>query len=279
MVIDTHIHIFDDAIAPRARAKLVETAGVPCYTDMTEASTRKYLEDNDIDFAVVAPIATKPSQENTINDWAQRIDHGRLISFGTIFPGGGDPRAQVDGIVRRDLHGVKLHPDYQGFFADETRMYPLYEALSEARLPVLFHAGRDPVSPSVTHCTPAMLRRISDIFPDLKIIGAHMGGNMMYDAVERDLVGSNVYIDVSMAVLYAEPDQFQRIIKAHGPDRVLFGTDTPWSSPRAALSQIRALPVSEADLERILWKNAAELLEVDDDFVAARMSDKQSKDA
>lgn len=272
MVIDSHIHIFDDAIAERAKKKLTATAGVPCHTDLTEATTRQYLRDNGIDFGIVAPIATKPSQEEAINDWAQRTNHGELICFGTIFPGGGDPAAQVEGIVRRGLHGVKLHPDYQLFYADDTALYPLYEALSDAGLPVLFHAGRDPVSPSVTHCTPAMLRRVSDIFPDLKIIAAHLGGNMMYDAVERDLVGANVFFDISMAVLYAEVDQFMRIVHDHGPDRILFATDTPWSSPRDTLSLVQKLDIPQADREKILWKNTAQLLGIDDEFIASRQN-------
>lgn len=270
MIIDSHIHIFDDAIAARAKSKLTETAGVPCYTDLTEDFTRQYLTENGIDFGIVAPIATKPSQEDTINDWAQHINRGNLVSFGTIYPGGGDPAAQVDGVMRRGLRGVKLHPDYQHFFADDRSLYPLYEAVSDAGLPLLFHAGRDPVSPSVTHCTPAMLRRISDIFPDLKIIGAHMGGNMMYDAVERDLVGADVYIDISMAVMYADQEQFRRIVLNHGPERVLFATDTPWSSPRDTLALVESLELPKADSEKILWKNAADLLGIDDAFVAAR---------
>lgn len=279
MIIDSHVHVFADEIAQRAHDKLIETAGVPCHTDLTEKTTRRHLADNGIDFGVVAPIATKPSQEDTINDWAAGIDHGSLISFGTIYPGGGDPAEQVDGIVRRGLHGVKLHPDYQHFYADETRLYPLYEELSRAGLPVLFHAGRDPISPLVTHCTPAMLRRISDIFPDLKIIGAHAGGNMMYDAVERDLVGADVYLDISMAFMFADIDQLNRIIFEHGTDRILFATDTPWSSPRDTLDQLEMLDLTDAQRDQILWKNAADLLGLDDAFFAARLAEAKCEES
>lgn len=274
MIIDTHTHIFADAIAKRARESLVKTAGVPCYTDMTENSTRQYLKDNGIDFAVMAPIATKPSQQDTINDWAASVDHGSIISFGTIYPGAGDPKDQVRGITERGLHGVKLHPDYQHFFADDPALYPLYEAISDAGLPLLFHAGRDPISMNVVHCTPLMLLRLSEIFPDLRIMGAHLGGNMMYDAVERDLVGTNVFLDLSMSLIYCDPAQIERIIRMHRAERILFATDTPWSEPKPLIAFIENLDIPEDDKERILWKNAAKLLGLDDAFFATREAEK-----
>lgn len=260
MIIDSHVHMMADSIAPRALEKLEKSSGAKAFTDLTEASTRRFLEKNGIDFGVIAPIATRPTQVDTINDWAASVNHGNILSFGTLYPGMEDPEAEVQKIVDRGLHGVKLHPDYQSFYADDPAMYPVYQAISDAGLPVLFHAGRDVAFKNVTHCTPAMLRRISEIFPQLCIIGAHLGGNAMYDAVERDLVGTNVYLDISLAQYWATPEQIARIVADHGTERILFATDMPWTDPQEGLKLVDWLPIAKYGKEHILWKNAARII-------------------
>lgn len=260
MIIDMHIHVFADQIAPRALSKLAATAGLTPTTDLTASDTRRKLARWGIDYGVVMPIATKPSQQATINDWAESVQGGPLISFGSVFPSDPSAFSEVDHVKSNGLRGIKLHPDYQGYLADDRKVYPVYEKISEAQLPVLFHAGWDPVSPDKIHCAPKMLRRVQDQFPELKIIGAHMGGNRMYDDVEEYLVGSPVYIDISLAPQFCTFDQFERIIRNHDPERVLFGTDTPWSSVEETLEWVERLHLPADRRDRLLWKNASELL-------------------
>ena len=54
--------------------------------------------------------------------------------------------------------------------------------------------------------------------------------------------------------------EFMKLFDAFGPDRILFGTDSPWSSPEESLEFMRSLPIPAADLEKILGGNAAALL-------------------
>ncbi len=260
MIIDTHVHIFNDDLAKRASAKLQATAKIPCYTDFTEHDTRQKLREWGVDLGVVLPIATKPSQQRTINDWALTLQHGNLICFGTVHPDAKDAIDELQRIRNMGLYGVKLHPDYQNFYVDDPKLFPIYEALCSLGLPVVFHAGFDPVSPQVTHAAPQGIAHVLKEFPGLKVIAAHMGGILRYDDVEQYLVGKNVFFDISMSPVYCSLPQFERILKKHGADKILYASDCPWSlfSDEMALLEHCRLTAREMDL--ILYRNAARIL-------------------
>lgn len=262
MKIDTHVHIFNDAIREKASKQLSDTAQLPRYTDFSDAETRMRLKELGVDLGVVLPIATKPSQQSTINTWAASLMHGNLISFGTIHPMAQDAAEELQHICQLGLYGIKMHPDYQYFFADEERLYPLYEAIEGLGLPLCFHVGVDPLSPNLVHATPQMIAKVHRDFPKLKLIAAHLGGVCLFDDVEKYIVGTNVYIDTSMSPLYCSQAQFSRIIKNHGADKVLFATDLPWSHPQDMIAMLEKAGLSSEELEKVYWKNAASLLQI-----------------
>lgn len=262
MIIDMHVHMFPDALAPRARSALENTAGVAACTDLTEADTRRKLAAWGIDLGVVMPIATKPSQQRPINDWAAGLQHGNLLSFGTVHPMAPDAPAELRRLRGLGLRGVKLHPDYQLFEADDRKVYPLYEEAAALGLPVLFHAGFDPVSPGHVHCSPAALARVVRDLPNLTVIGAHLGGNMMAAEALEHLAGRNLYLDISMEALSGSPEITAEIIRRHDPSKILFASDCPWSEPPQEAAWVRSLPLPRAVKEDILWRNAAYLLKV-----------------
>ena len=54
-------------------------------------------------------------------------------------------------------------------------------------------------------------------------------------------------------------EQFMTMFHRLGPERILFGTDSPWMDQKDTLELFQALPLSPEARERILWKNAMEL--------------------
>ena len=84
MVIDFHTHIFNDELAPKARAALIKNSHGAYHhcTDMTRAGLLGYMDAHGIDKSVVLSIATKPTQVGKINAWASAIASDRLIPFG-----------------------------------------------------------------------------------------------------------------------------------------------------------------------------------------------------
>jgi len=262
MIIDIHTHAFPDELAERAMAVLTGNSNVTPYTDGTCAELRSSTQRAGIDLAAVMPIATKPSQAGSINRWAAEINrhNGNLICFGSLHPMQDDWREEISRLVAEGIPGIKLHPDYQQFFVDDPELFPIYNALADAGLILLFHAGVDIGLPPPVHCTPARLARVLDAAPDLTIIAAHMGGYSCWDDVERYLVGRELYFDTSYSMADLGAERMTDLIHAHGAGRILFGTDSPWTDQSAEVANIRALPLTDDEKAAILGGTALRLL-------------------
>ena len=70
MLIDFHVHAFAEKIASRAMEQIAAQAELIPETDGTVAGLRRRLKEWGVDRCVILPIATKPTQQTIINDWA-----------------------------------------------------------------------------------------------------------------------------------------------------------------------------------------------------------------
>lgn len=265
MLIDFHIHAYTDEIAERAVVKLCKTADIVSYTNGTIADTVKKLEEMHVDYGVMLPIATKPKQQTTINNWAKSVDgKNRIISFGTVHPFADDAIEELHRVKELGLKGIKLHPDYQGVFLFEEACVKVLKECEALGLPVIIHMGYDPVSPLVHRAMPQDLRYVHELCPDLNLIGAHMGGVNAWEAVLHYLAGlPNVYLDTAFTTGNISPEMMTAIIKKHGADKILFGSDLPWHSPAQEFEFVSSLPLSDSDFEKIFFRNAMDLLKID----------------
>lgn len=262
MKIDFHNHAFTESIAARAVSKLEATANQKALTDGTVKGLLKRFDEWGIDKGVVLTIATKPSQQRTINDWAKSIESDRIIPFGTVHFLSDDALAELERLKSMGFRGIKLHPDYQGFEIDDCRLFPIYKKCSELGLVVLFHAGLDALSPEHIHARPKASRLVYDKFPDLKMVLAHMGGNECADEVMEYLAGAGgeLYFDTSYIVNTYSDETVLKIIERHGAGRILFASDCPWASSKLTAEMIERLPLDNEDKEKIFHKNAERLL-------------------
>ncbi len=264
MYIDSHIHAFADSIAERAVEKLKNVAQIEPQTDGTIKGAEKLLAECGIDYGVLLPVATKPTQQTTINNWAKEEYKGRFISFGTVHPAAEDAVDEIERVKSLGLKGIKLHNDYQGVFIFDEICKPIYKRCEELGLPIVFHMGRDPISPNVHRAMPYDLLELHENFPKLKIIGAHMGGVYAWESVYHYIAGvENIWLDTAFTADYIDEGLFTEIVKKHGADRVLYGSDLPWSNPEKEKALVARLPVSDEEKEKIYWKNAVELLQID----------------
>lgn len=264
MIIDTHIHAYTDSIAQRVISKLTATADCPCYTDGTIRGARGMLKSCGIDYGVLLPIATKPSQQTTINNWAAEQNRDGIISFGTVHPFAEDAVDELDRIVSLGLKGIKLHNDYQGVYIFDEHCHRIYKRCEELGLPIVFHMGYDPVSPRVHRAMPYDLIEICGKYPKLTVIGAHMGGNYAWEAVYKYIAGiPNLYLDMAFVSNIIDFDLLVDIIRKHGIGRILFASDLPWSDPKDCIRIVEQLPFGDTDKERIFYGNAAELMRID----------------
>ena len=86
----------------------------------------------------------------------------------------------------------------------------------------------------------------------------------MWDDVETYLVGRDLWLDTAFVCDDIAPEQYLRIIRNHGAERILFGSDSPWEKPQHTLEGLQALGLTEKELGCIIHGNAAALLDLKD---------------
>ena len=263
MIIDFHTHIFPDKIAARSIESLSKVSGVKAATDGTLNGLLASMDRSGVDLSVIMPVVTKPSQFESVNTFAAKVNEeyaGRLLSFGGIHPDSEDYKAELNRIKELGLPGIKLHPDYQGVMIDDVRYMNIMEYADALGLTILVHAGVDIGLPEPVHCPPDKARKVLDTLKPGKLVLAHMGGWKQWDEVHEYLAGEQVYLDTAFCFDYMEQDMFMKLCEKHGTDRILFGTDSPWSDARRDLEVIKNLPLTDNEKEAIFSGNAKKLL-------------------
>lgn len=280
MIIDFHTHTFPEQIAERAITKLSNSAHIKNYSDGTLDGLKRSMNAAGIDYAVLLPVVTKPSQQEDINRAAiETTLHFRetgILSFGGIHPDNEDYREILKNMAKNGVPGVKLHPVFQRTNFDDIRYLRIMDCACENDLIILTHAGFDISFPGADYVTPARIRSVYEqLHPD-NLVLAHMGGWGCWDKTEELLTGCDVYLDTSFTLtpLRSNTDdtvaaehctllsqaQFHRMVKSFGVDHILFGTDSPWTNMAESLDLARESGLTPAELGAVLGGNAARLL-------------------
>ena len=261
MLIDFHTHAFPDKIAGRATDSLsYASGGLKPQTDGTISSLKEEMKKDGVDISVVHSIATNPKQQANVNRFAIEINQDpSIVAFGSIHPDAPDALEELERICDAGLKGVKLHPEYQGFYVDDEKMRPIYKKISDLGLITMFHAGQDIGFAPPYHCTPEHLCKALKWF-DSPVVAAHWGGFACCEDVLQKLCGLDLWMDISFGY-GAIPKPFaQAIVDRHSPDRLLFGSDMPWHRPSWEINLLNSLDISEQDREKICFRNAKKLL-------------------
>lgn len=261
MLIDFHTHAFPDRLASAAVEKLAFAAGglIP-QTDGSAASLIAQMDADGVDISVVHSIATNPRQQTNVNNFAMEMNRNpRLVAFGSVHPDAPDALEELERIAAAGLKGIKLHPEYQHFYADDEKMKPIYRKISSLGLVTLFHAGEDYGFPPPYHAMPDHLLKALKWF-DSPVVAAHWGSFGCAEEVLQKLCGENIWFDLSFGYCNMPKSTAQAIMDKHTPDRLLFASDMPWHRPVWEKRLIESLDLSDADKEKIYFRNAEKLL-------------------
>jgi predicted TIM-barrel fold metal-dependent hydrolase len=152
----------------------------------------------------------------------------RILPFGWV-----DPHLGIDAgreTIRRcvedyGFHGVKMNGAQNEFFIDDPELsLPLIEAIAETGKLLAFHVGADAFEK--TH--PFRVAKVARMFPDLTILIAHMGGvghkDISAAAIEFAAECPNLML-IGSAV---RTGAILKAVRELGPERVCFGSDTPF---------------------------------------------------
>jgi predicted TIM-barrel fold metal-dependent hydrolase len=268
-MIDSHTHIFPDKIAPKIVERLRTEIGdaIPLFGDFTLKDIRAYMSRCGIEAVISFCVAERPEVVIPANNFLIEINDNRTIfSFGTILPNMENPIGEVRRIKEKGLKGIKFHSLFQPIRAKDENLIPIYDAMAKEGMIAYFHVGKNPIHPSHPPGTgPQDIAHLQERFPTLKIVAAHFGGLFMLDGARKWIIGKEIYIDTCWGpnIQSLESDVVVDLIRQHGAEKVLFGTDYPSTTdPAPQIKWFKELPLEEKEKQLIFRENARRLLGV-----------------
>ena len=249
MIIDAHSHAWRypdhfqedfrrQAIQARAGQEVDLTVKYSEYQDASPEEVRTIV------FGGKARLSGLWVEDQYVADYVSAHPDS-LIGFLSVDPTQKDWEKELYvGHQELDLKGIKLLPMYAGFMPDDSMLDPLWSYADQHALPVLLHTGTTFVSQApLAYTLPRNLDPVAIRYPEVKIILAHLSHPYEAECVAVIRKHPNVYADIS--ALHYRPFQLYNslmLVQEYGVwDKVLFGTDYPFTTVNETLAGLRNL--------------------------------------
>ncbi|MBA7615457.1 hypothetical protein ES703_22738 [subsurface metagenome] len=269
-VIDFHIHIglkehWHEWI--HSFQKAAQSEYYDRYEEMIDpVKFAAYLKSHQIERAVIlpeiSPITTGTVSNEYVFDFCR--DKDIFLPFCTINPALVSKLAQeLKKYIDMGAKGIKLYPSYNHFYPNEKKIYPVYSLAEEHRLPVLVHTGSSVFKGSkIKYADPIHLDDVAADFPELLILMAHSGRGLWYkEAFFLSRLHQNLYLEISGLPPKNLLNYFPNLEK--NIDKFVYGSDWPGiKTIDCNIQAIQELSLTEASVKRILYDNAARILEI-----------------
>ncbi len=158
-------------------------------------------------------------------------------------------------IDKEGFQGIKLNPLRHAYVADDLVVDPIMEEADKRHLPVFIHSGHPPYS------LPWSIALLAERHPFVKVIMIHMGhGHGVYidAALKMAKRHDNIYLEMSGMPMGVKIKQAYEEV---GPDRILFGTDSPFHHPSVEIQKVLTCGLDEKAQEQIFYYNTLRLFE------------------
>jgi predicted TIM-barrel fold metal-dependent hydrolase len=298
-LIDAHTHFFShqffQTFARQAQHNLpaeapltavAERLGVEIPPDDPMQLAQRWVSEMDkYDIDQLVMFTSVPGDHPSVAT-AVRAFPERIIGYLMLDPAQPNaPELVREGVQRYGLKGVTLFPAMHHFHASDERLYPLYQAATDLKIPVFVHFGvlkvsiRDKLGlPNIfdlRYADPIDLHKAAIDFPGLPFIIPHFGCGYFREALMLGAQAPNVYVDTSSSNTWLTymPSHldlktvFAKTLQVFGPQRLLFGTDSnvfPRGWRQDILHQqmeiLRELQTTQEAAAQILGGNIARLL-------------------
>lgn len=260
LIIDIHTHIYPVALARRAmKVSGRENDGVSKLPIKENLLAR--MQEENVALSVNLPVVTKPANQTDVNRFAREVMRPNLLSFGGLHPDCEHVLEEIEKLKDMGMAGIKLHPPFQQVDLTDKKYAEMWKHINHLGFPVLIHCG-SARQERPYDLYPSGVEKLIRYIPDVPVILAHMGGRSMEAREGESLTNlpENVFIDTAMSAERQELADFERLAAEFGPDRVLYGSDFPYGTQKAAIDYIRSSSFSESEKELMLGGNALKIL-------------------
>jgi uncharacterized protein len=183
---------------------------------------------------------------------------------------GVDPTRGMQGLYELD-HAIKklgfvgahFYPHWFSMRPDAAQVYPYYAKCCELNVPIMMQVGHNLVYskerrlPSVAR--PILLDQVAIDFPELTLIGIHIGVPWTDEMISMCWKHDNIYTAGDAYAPKHWPEAFVRYAKTYGNHKVLFGTDWPVIDPERAVREIAELDFKPEAQRMLMRGNAARI--------------------
>ncbi|HSU87646.1 MAG TPA: amidohydrolase family protein, partial [Terriglobia bacterium] len=210
----------------------------------------------------------------TNDSLAQAVrDHpDAFIGFGAVDPYMGRWAAdEVHRIAELGLRGLKFQQIFQGFFPNDERVYPIYEAAQKHGLVVLFHMGTTGIGAGapggmglrLKYGQPMHVDDVAADFPNLTIIAAHPGWPWSDEVLAIAMHKANVFVDMSGWAPKYFPLAFVQYARTLLQDKMLFGSDWPMLTVERWQKEFAEYNFPDNVVRKIMLENAKRVLKLE----------------
>jgi hypothetical protein len=270
VAIDTHVHIESNTqnAADEAARKYFHETG-PRLTPQELVDYYRSRKIGCVVFSVDERLTGRPQVPNAEVAALASQNSDIMIAFASVDPTRGFAAvSEVERLIAHGVRGFKLHPPLQRFYANDRAVYPFYEPIAAAKLPVIFHTGHSGIGTGMPggggirlkYGNPMDIDDVAVDFPEMPIIMAHPSFPWQDEAISICLHKPQVYIDLSgWSPKYFSPTLIQyanTLLK----NKMLFGSDYPLITPDRWLADFEKIAIRDEVRPLILKENAVRLL-------------------
>jgi predicted TIM-barrel fold metal-dependent hydrolase len=257
---DSFRHVFD-----RYRAPAKMTAGFDIESMLVE------MEQAGVEMAVLSAFVYQDVRvtNEKVAEWVREYPD-KFVGCGTVDPRG-KPMRVLDEIKRMveelGLIALRMEPyaygdGITGLPPTDRAYWPVYAKCCEYDIPVALQVGHTgPLLPSEAG-RPIYLDEVALAFPELRIIGAHLGQPWHEEMMILAWKHPNVFIDTSARPAKRWPESFVEFASGWGQDKVLWATDYPLLSFQRCLDDVEALGLPLEVKGKILRENTMRVFKI-----------------
>ena len=156
--------------------------------------------------------------------------------------------------------GAHLYPHWCELPPDHAKYYPVYAKCCELDIPIMMQVGQCLIYSKERRLAsvgrPICLDQVAIDFPELKIIGIHIGVPWTQEMISMAWKHENVFIGSDAYAPKHWPPEFVHYLNTYGRQKVLFGTDWPVVDPERAVREIDELGLRPESIQALMRDNA-----------------------
>jgi predicted TIM-barrel fold metal-dependent hydrolase len=206
----------------------------------------------------------------------RRIPYEKVAELCRMYPDRFSPLAGVDptegmrglyelehAVKELGFVGAHLYPHWFELAPDHARYYPIYAKCCELDIPIQMQVGHclrySDERPLKSVGRPITLDTVACDFPDLKLVGIHIGWPWTEEMIAVSYKHRNVFIGTDAYAPKHWDPKFVHFMNTFGQDKVIFGTDFPVIDLERAREEFEELSLRRTPYRKVLRDNAIKL--------------------